>query len=251
MIQIFSPAKINLTLDVRPKEPDASFHELETIYHKLNWGDALTLEKAETFHLLGDFNCLPENNLIYKAWQCLANPRPVKITVNKIIPSGAGLGGGSSNAASFIQAYYQLFELGAVPSELISQLGELGKDIPFFMQAAPCALGTGFGEVIEPLNFNLSGTDLYLYFPDFKQPTNQAYSHLQKFNQVQSQKLIQSRDLKDCGNTFNQLFEQNNYSKIINSQHKDKINLCGSGSTFYSFEVLDIPECKMVKVTLL
>ncbi|NCP67101.1 hypothetical protein GW756_03460 [bacterium] len=251
MIEVFSPAKVNLTLDVFPKKSGANFHELETVYHKLDWGDTLRIERADEFKLEGNFDCPTPQNFIYKAWQLIENPQGVKVLVDKKIPTGAGLGGGSSNAASFVKAYFQLFKLGEVPTSLIAQLGQLGKDIPFFMQDAPCALGTHYGEVITSLDFDFSGTKVYLHFPDFKQPTKEAYTLLKDFSQSQTQKLIKSQNLKEANNTFNQLFEQNNYSKIIPEYLKSKINICGSGSTLYSFEPIEIPTGKTLKTNLL
>jgi 4-diphosphocytidyl-2-C-methyl-D-erythritol kinase len=251
MIEIFSPAKVNLTLDVFPKQPGANFHELSTIYHKLDWGDRLKIEKSENFEILGSFDCTVKDNLIFKAWSLLDNPQAVKVTVDKKIPAGAGLGGGSSNAASFIGAYFTLFGLGPIPYALQTELGKLGKDIPFFLQPQPCALGTGFGDIIKPLDFDFSGTDIFLYFPPFSQNTAQAYQGLKTFENPNTPLLLGAQDLKLCGNTFNQLFEQKIYSKLIPQLCHEKINLCGSGSTFYSFETLKIPGCQKIKTTLL
>lgn len=242
MIEIFSPAKINLTLDVKPKASESDFHQLETIYHKLNWGDHLTIEKSETFEIHGDFDCTTEQNLIYKAWQCLDNPMPVKVSVIKNIPSGAGLGGGSSNAAHFVLGYYQLFNLGAIPAKLTNALSDLGKDIPFFMQPDVCALGSHYGETITPLDFNFSGQTIYLYFPPFKSNTAEAYGQLRKFDTNFTQKFLQQPQLENCGNTFQQTLEQNNYSELV---------LTGSGSTLYNFKKTNTPEYNIIETQLL
>lgn len=249
-----SPAKINLTLDVKSKTPGADFHELETIYHLVGWGDTITVEPSETFEIIGNFNCPLEDNLIYKAWEIMQQSTPpslpyqgrslpcVKVTVDKQIPTGGGLGGGSSNAATFVQAYFELFKLGTVPATLIEQLGTLGKDIPFFFHSEPCALGTGFGEVIEPVDFNFSGQPIYLYFPPFKSDTPKAYAALKRFDTNYTQQFLAAPKLENCGNTFKYIFEQNTYSEL---------NLSGSGSTWFSFEKLDIPEWKIIETSLL
>jgi len=251
MIEIFSPAKINLTLDVFTKKSNAGFHELETIYHKLNWGDTITLEAADTFEIVGDFDCTTDQNLIYKAWQLINQDRSetglekasaVKVTVHKIIPSGAGLGGGSSNAAHFVLGYFKLFSLGEIPSNLIKALSDLGKDIPFFLQADVCALGTHFGEVISPLPFNFSGEEIYLYFPNYKSNTAEAYAQLKNFDTGYTTTFLKQPDLKNCGNCFKPIYEQNIYSKLF---------LSGSGSTFYEFRKSDNLGYKVVKTKLL
>jgi len=249
-ITLPSPAKINLTLDVKAKKAGAEFHELDTIYHLLNWGDELTVTKSDKFELEGNFDCATEDNLIYKAWQLLDDPQPVKVQVIKHIPTGAGLGGGSSNAATFIKAYFKLFELGAVPTELVAKLGTLGKDIPLFFAESPCCRGTGYGETIEPLDLSFSGTPVYLYIPEFKHPTAWAYGQLKNFDTNYTQKFLTKPKPELCDNIFNQLIEQNNYSKIFKDINTPKIHLCGSGSVFFSFKFLDIPQCRVVKTQL-
>jgi len=242
MITKLSPAKINLTLDVKPKTEGADFHELETIYHLVNWGDTMTVESSDKFEIIGNFDCDLKENLIYKAWQCLDDPQTVKVTVDKQIPTGGGLGGGSSNAATFIQCYFELFNLGTVPQKLIDRLGDLGKDIPFFLCGQPCALGTHFGQVIKPLDFNFSGQTVYLYFPPFKSDTPEAYRALKHFDTSYTQNFLANPKLENCGNTFQKIFEQKNYSKLL---------LSGSGSTCFNFKKIDIPDCKTIKTELL
>ncbi len=263
MIEIFSPAKINLTLDVKPKNIGANFHEIETIYHKLNWGDSLTIQAAKKFEILGNFDCSTKNNLIYKAWRLIVDLNlnrdrsqnsnieietglerlpAVKVFVDKKIPSGGGLGGGSSNAAHFVLGYFKLFNLGETPEVLVTSLSDLGKDIPFFLQPSPCALGSNFGEKISPLDFDFSQQTVHLYFPPFKANTAAAYGRLSKFDTNFTQKFLQQPNLKNCGNTFQQNIEQKKYSKLI---------LTGSGSTFYSFGKIKVPEYKIIETTLL
>jgi len=244
---------------VKAKISEADFHEIETLYHLVNWGDTITLEPSDRFEILGDFNCAPEDNLIYQAWEIINNLPlrdrsrqktetglralpAVKVTVDKQIPTQAGLGGGSSNAATFAQAYFELFHLGAPPDALIQSLGDLGKDIPFFLSGHNCALGTHYGEIIKPVDFNFSGQTIYLYFPSFKSETAKAYAQLKAFNTRFTPRFLAEPKLKHCGNTFQQIVEQDIYSKLT---------LSGSGSTFFSFEKIDQPGCKAIKTTLL
>ena len=250
-ITALSPAKVNLTLDVKTKVIGADFHELETIYHLLDWGDQITIQKSDKFELEGNFDCPLENNLIYKAWELMENHEAVKVTVKKHIPTGAGLGGGSSNAASFIIGYFELFDLGPIPPALVQKLGALGKDIPFFISQAECALGTNFGEEITPLNFNFSGQPIYIYLPNFKHPTAQAFGALSRLDTSHTTQLLQTKDLKVCGNGFDEFFEHKNYSKILKPTHLSQIYMSGSGSAFFSFEPLNIPHCEVIKTLLL
>ena len=258
MIHIFSPAKVNLTLDVKPKTKGSNFHQIETIYHKLNWGDRISIETADKFEILGDFDCALEDNLIYKAWLLISRDRSrhttlntetgleslpaVKVTVDKQVPTGAGLGGGSSNAAYFVIGYYKLFNLGAISEKLKQSLSDLGKDIPFFLQPEPCALGSHFGDIVSALPFNFSGQTIYLYFQDNKSDTAQAYAQLKDFNSSYTADFLKAPNLDLCGNIFQQNTEHNNCSIIT---------LSGSGSTFYSFEKINIPGCKIIKTQLL
>lgn len=258
-ITALAPAKINLTLDVKPKTLDAHFHEIETLYHLVNWGDTITIERSDRFEIHGNFDCPAEDNLIYKTWEIINNLAlrdrsrqktetglrelpAVKVTVNKQIPTQAGLGGGSSNAATFIQAYSKLFNLGAIPEALTQSLAGLGKDIPFFLSRHKCALGTHYGEIIRPVDFNFSGQPIYLYFPPSKSKTAEAYAQLTNFNTHFTPRFLAEPKLAHCGNTFQQIFEQNSYSKLI---------LSGSGSTFFSFEKIDTPVWKVIKTQLL
>ena len=257
-ITYFSPAKINLSLDVKTKTPGADFHEIDTVFHLLDWGDQLSLEPAKSFSIEGDFDCALEDNLIYKAWQLIQkiplNPSfekgeaapffkgrteegfpLVRVTVKKHIPTGAGLGGGSSNAATFARAYYQLFGLGSIPEPLTAALAGLGKDIPFFLSGVKCAHGTNFGEIIEPLDFNFSGAPIYLYLPNFKHPTAWAYKQLKKFSTNYTHSLLKSGKLNDCGNSFDGLFEQKDYSDISALAKEKSIHMSGSGSAFFAF----------------
>ena len=157
-----SPAKINLTLDVFPKDKEDKFHKIRTIYHKISLFDEIEIQEAPFFQIEGQ-DLMLDKNLIYKAFELIHHYYPkeklpsVKIKVNKNIPMQGGLAGGSSNFATFIKTYITLFELGELPKTLITSSADYGKDIPFFFYDVSCALGENFGDRITPLDFNFSG----------------------------------------------------------------------------------------------
>lgn len=152
-----SPAKINIGLNIINKQSDG-FHNLETIFYPLNLFDEIRFIKSDKF----SFNSNDENlnkeksNLIIKAKELLEKEfdaqLPVEIYLEKNIPIGAGLGGGSSNAASTLLALTKLFNL-EIDSETIGRLAlSLGSDVPFFVNPVP-SFAESRGEKIISINF--------------------------------------------------------------------------------------------------
>ena len=107
------------------------------------------------------------------------------------------------------------------------------------------ALGTNFGEVVTPLDLDFSGTPVYLYFPDFKSHTAEAYKNLQHFDTNFTEKFLADPSLENCGNAFFQEFSAGKKTK------SDRLFLSGSGSTFFSFERLEITDCEELETRLL
>ena len=154
-----SPAKINIGLNIINKRNDG-FHNLETIFYPINLYDEIRFTKSDKF----SFNSNDENlnkektNLIIKAKESLEKhfniQLPVKVFLDKHIPIGAGLGGGSSNAASTILALTKLFNL-ELDSETVGRLAlNLGSDVPFFINPAP-SLAESRGEILYSINLKL------------------------------------------------------------------------------------------------
>jgi 4-diphosphocytidyl-2-C-methyl-D-erythritol kinase len=176
-----SPAKLNLHLRVLGRRPDG-YHELVTLFHRISLKDRITIKKLEKpiFFLRTNHSALrrQSENLIYKAYQILRRTKRfqggVEVKLEKQIPLGAGLGGGSSNAAHFLLAMNRLFQL-KLPMKKLVRLGtQLGADVPFFICTAKQAIGTGAGEKLKVLTssrklwfvvlvppFNLSTTLVY------------------------------------------------------------------------------------------
>src|SRR3989338_8093573 len=157
-ITVFSPAKVNLYLQVLGKRSDG-YHEIVTLFHRISLQDeiAITKTKRPGLSLITNHPKLkrPSENLIYKAYQALKRvghwPGGVRVRLKKNIPVAAGLGGGSSNAAHFLLGMNKLFNL-RLPKKTLFRLGsELGSDVPFFLYEVNQAIGTGRGEKIKPM----------------------------------------------------------------------------------------------------
>ncbi len=150
-----SPAKLNLFLHVLGRREDG-YHNLQTVFQLLNWGDDMIFELQETpgITLTGDTNDLsPRENLIVRAAESLANPeeKGVRIHISKRIPRGGGLGGGSSNAATTLLALNRLWQLGLNLNELATVGATLGADVPVFIHGRS-AWAEGIGEALSPID---------------------------------------------------------------------------------------------------
>jgi 4-diphosphocytidyl-2-C-methyl-D-erythritol kinase len=152
-----SHAKINLGLYILGKRADG-YHDLWTIFQEVEFHDTLYFRKqAETFCLTTNHPSLPvgDHNLVWRVVKLLhqrtACPEQVAIHLEKRIPLGAGLGGGSSNAAAALTGMNRLFQLGLTQPELATLGAELGSDVSFFLYGGT-ALATGRGEKIQPLS---------------------------------------------------------------------------------------------------
>lgn len=192
-----APAKINLTLDVIRRRADG-FHDLVTIFHVIDLADTIAIEPAGErhaddpliieFQIDGDPVCQPdtiptdERNIVWKALARLDTglhePLPsLRVHLRKRIPHGAGLGGGSSDAAAALEIVNRLQDLGLTRKKLQQIAGETGSDCPFFLCGAQAALGEGRGEVLTPLQGAIRAEGL-LVLPDFSIATAEAYRAL-------------------------------------------------------------------------
>ena len=179
-----SPCKVNLLLNILAKRADG-FHELETVMHPVAVYDTLHFQRkaaAVTLSCTGAELPTDATNLVYRAAALFLERAKIKdgieIRLEKKIPIGGGLGGGSANAAVTLMALNELY--GNPLSDLHELTGQLGSDVPFFLQSRP-ALATGRGEKIESLNFfpALKGKWFLLIYPGFGVPTAWAYKNLQ------------------------------------------------------------------------
>lgn len=152
-------AKINLGLRILRRRPDG-YHDIESCMLPISWADQLTVEiatgaVADSYEVSGLAGELPiERNLVYKAVQLLRAQHPeippLQLKLEKLIPTEAGLGGGSADAAYTLLAINELCRLDLSTAQLEAMAGELGSDCPFFIQSRP-VLVTGRGERLTPL----------------------------------------------------------------------------------------------------
>lgn len=155
-LTLLSPAKINLSLYVTGRLP-SGYHTLDTLFHRISLSDTLKLTRCrEGFSLRTNSKTLPtdERNLVTKAYRLLQREVPglggVKVYLRKRIPAGAGLGGGSSNAAFFLLGMNRLYGLRLSRRRLLRMGRVLGADVPFFLYETNQALGAGRGDVLKP-----------------------------------------------------------------------------------------------------
>lgn len=176
-----APAKINLSLRITRRRADG-YHELESLFAPVpGLFDSLELFQAPAgCRIEPGIPGLPdESNLIYKAWDAYGEAtgqRPgVRVALTKRIPSGAGLGGGSSDAAAMLLwLNAQAGELALGQADLSALAASLGADVPFFLLGGP-AWATGIGEVLTPVALDLSPFTLVLVMPDIHVSTPWAY----------------------------------------------------------------------------
>lgn len=192
-------AKINLGLNVTERRPDG-YHNLETVFYPIPVCDALQVETNAdippaifpegcavhvdklpdyTLSTAGiDIDCPPEKNLLIKALRALKQDFDLPhlyIYMYKQIPSGAGLGGGSSDAAFMMKTLNAMFSLGLGDDELERHVAVLGADCAFFVRNLP-VFATGIGNIFSPLELSLAGWHLVLVKPDIFVSTKEAYS---------------------------------------------------------------------------
>ncbi len=243
-----SPAKINIGLNIIGKRDDG-FHDLETIFYPLLLNDILTFEKADETKLESnstEINSL-QTNLIFTAIELLENivnrKLNVKIYLEKNIPIGAGLGGGSSNAASTLKALNQLFELHLTYNKLSEIALKLGSDVPFFLEPYPC-FASSRGERRKNIQLSLS-QPILIVNPGIHISTKWAFqnleltSHKKSLKELCEHSSITIDDIKDYAvNDFENIVHEK-YPDIKSIKDKltvsgaDFVSMTGTGSTVY------------------
>ena len=175
----FANAKINLGLHVTAKRADG-YHDLETVFYPLKIYDVIEVTDADTTscHILGvDIPGNPEDNLCMKAYQVLKDDYdlpPQQITLLKNIPVGAGLGGGSADAAFLVKLVNDKFKLGLSDEQMENYVKPLGADCAFFIKNKP-VLATGKGDEFALLQLDLSKYYFVLVKPEVHVSTADAY----------------------------------------------------------------------------
>jgi len=180
-LHLESTAKVNLRLEILKKREDG-YHELRTILQKINLHDLVhfSLKKERGISIKTNHPNLPvgKRNLVYQAVQSILKKSDYKggvlIEIEKRIPLGAGLGGGSSNAATTLKAMNQLLKINLPKKELMAMGLEIGADVPFFFLEG-AAIASGIGERLKKIE--LPGLWFVLIYPNFEVSTRWAYQN--------------------------------------------------------------------------
>ena len=180
MLRIIAPAKVNLFLGVGPLRADG-YHDVTTVLHAVDLCDTITITPSRTLSVgcTPDVGVAPEANLVHRAavalGQALGHEPAFSILVEKRIPHGAGLGGGSSDAAATIAGLATLWGADPLDEECIRVASTLGADVPFFLERTGAALMTGRGDVTELVLDGMGGTSIVLVKPTAPVSTALAY----------------------------------------------------------------------------
>ena len=199
---LFPNCKINIGLRVVRKREDG-YHDLETIFYPVyGLHDELEVNRVSRignresgvgFSFIQEglaVDCPAEDNLIIKCYQRMRTKYPqigdVRIRFKKNIPFGAGLGGGSSDAAHMAIALNEIFALGLTKEQLAEEVRPLGADCPFFVYNTPC-YAEGIGDELSPISLDLSGLRLVMIKPNCGVSTKEAYSGIIRHPEVEGQ----------------------------------------------------------------
>jgi 4-diphosphocytidyl-2-C-methyl-D-erythritol kinase len=201
----FPNAKVNLGLNIVAKRTDG-YHNIETCFFPVNWCDVLEIVPSDTIRFTSSGIEIPGNpdqNLCLKAYHLLKkdfNLPPVHIHLHKIIPIGAGLGGGSSDAAFTLKNLNTQFELSLTDDQLIEYARQLGSDCAFFIKNNP-VLAKEKGDVFEEIELDLYDKKIILIYPKIHVSTADAYGGVQpgkpekNVGEILSQPLVNWKDL--------------------------------------------------------
>lgn len=176
---LFPNAKINIGLNITERRPDG-YHNLETIFYPLNIKDALEVVQSDRLSFSSSGLDIPgrmEDNLCVKGYHMLKqdhNLPPVSIHLHKQIPIGAGLGGGSSDAAFFIRLMNEEFKLGLSVDDMTEYARRLGADCAFFIGNKP-VFAFERGDEFEPVKLDLSAYKIVLVMPPVHVSTGEAF----------------------------------------------------------------------------
>jgi len=249
-----SPCKINLFLDIKSKREDG-YHLIESLFHTIDLFDIIKIEESEEFKIStsGKYKLNDsEDNIVAKIFYHFKNKNGLKknykINIEKNIPNGAGLGGGSSNAATMIKFFWE--ELNINPdNRLIESFSKFGADIPFFIKGG-LSWVSGIGEKIESFDFTLP-YKIILIFPNINVSTKLAYSKFTE-NDFNKSDIFYIKNLLEKNNEINfkdlyshtyNVFEKNvfniepkikEYKEKAENEIKRKICMSGSGSSLFA-----------------
>lgn len=242
----FPNAKINLGLNVVSKRPDG-YHNIETVFYPIPVKDALEIVSAEelSFTQTGiQVDAPMEKNLVIKALNLLKTHYDIpalEIHLLKAIPFGAGLGGGSADAAFMLKLLNDFCKLNIQDDELEKIAATIGADCPFFIRNTP-VFATGTGNIFESVELSLKGYHLCLIKPDVAVSTPEAYSQVTPAAPVLSLKEIVCRPVSEWKELMINDFERSVFTKHpVIGQIKETLykagavyaSMSGSGSSVF------------------
>ncbi|MEQ9423651.1 MAG: 4-(cytidine 5'-diphospho)-2-C-methyl-D-erythritol kinase [Cyclobacteriaceae bacterium] len=242
----FPNAKINIGLQVLGKRPDG-YHNIQSVFYPIPFCDALEIVESKEFNFQSSGLKIPgglDSNLCIKAYKLLQSAfgiGSVNMHLHKVIPMGAGLGGGSSDGAFTLKMLNELFKLDLTDDQLHELAAEIGSDCPFFIRNQP-VLATGTGTDFTSLNVNLKGKYIALSNPEIHIGTAEAYKGVDFSEKIDLKNLIESEPIEGWDrfaiNDFeHHLFRLHPEIKTIKKQmYSDGAlfaSMTGSGSTVY------------------
>lgn len=246
---VFPNAKINIGLNVIEKRADG-FHNIESVFYSVNWYDMLEIIEGSERKLDFSFSGMqipgrPENNLINKAYELIKKDYDlpgIKVHLHKNIPMGAGLGGGSADAAFFIKLLNEKFELNISWGEMHNYAKQLGSDCSFFITNKP-VFAEQKGDFYERINIDLSEYFIVIIYPQIAVSTAEAYSKLSPQKPKYSiEEIILNRPIEKWKDYVSNDFEKyvfEKYPEIKNIKEKLYLegalyaSMSGSGSSVY------------------
>lgn len=247
---IFPNAKINLGLNIIEKRPDG-YHNLETVFYPIALEDALEVNKRKD--ITGRCEFYPyneneaedaENNLVVKAFKLLDaefDLPPTSIVLHKRIPTGAGLGGGSADAAFMLKLLNRKYRLMLTDETLEKYAARLGADCAFFIKNRP-AFAEGIGNILSPVSLSLYGYQILLVKPDIFVSTREAFAKIKPHRPDKSLKEIIKLPVEEWKDTMVNDFEESVFSQFpVIGEIKQELyrsgaiyaSMSGSGSSVY------------------
>lgn len=249
-MKYFAPAKINLFLDVLNKRKDG-YHNLSMIMQTIDLCDEIDIEKAEKISIDSNKTDIPlnEKNLAWKVADLFFEYTKInggcKIYLKKVIPDGAGLGGGSSDAAQALIALNEIYDTKLSNEQLKGIAVKIGADVPFFIDKG-CCLAEGIGDILTPIENNTNPYVL-VYKPEVSISTKWVYESLNLNNKKEKNKdelieLLKAGNMKFYDGIFNVLEDVSitKYPEIEDVKNKFKnlgatnAMMTGSGSAVFA-----------------
>lgn len=248
---VFPNAKINLGLNILRKRPD-NYHDLQSIFLPIDLKDALEVivdKSIKDFKFTNTgltIDAPAEKNHVIKAYKLLKNNfdlPPVKIHLHKVIPFGAGIGGGSANASFMLKLLNNLFDLKQTNEKLEEYAKKIGADCPFFIKNKP-AYVEGIGDILSDIDYDFSNISVFLVKPNINLNTAKVYSFIKPNENVPELPEELNTPIENWKNTFT-----NDFENVIFSRHpeiskiKEKMyengalysSMSGSGSSVFGF----------------